>query len=148
MKEFNLKYKSWHLWLANFGKCRIHPEYGTDICTYTRAFFVGAFWFAVCSFCAALFFGWIGHSLYAIVAYVLGYLQELPESTVIFMGVAGVLSLSMIVVLFYDRYQNYKYEKRARDRAQGKTPPPPGFITLTYRKFKDKTCFKINFNKE
>ena len=151
MLAFNLKKDSWHMWVANFGAPRIGEysrKYGTDICTYTRAFLVGAFLLAVACIASAFFTGWVGYSLYGIVAYVFGYIQEFPFSSVIFIAIIASILVITGLMACTEKYQEHKYNKRKARREAGLPPPEPSFVSLAYRKFKDKTCFKINFTKE
>jgi len=139
------------MWVANFGGTRIgnyKQEYGTDICTYVRAFLFGAFWSAVVCGAVSMFAGWVGYSLYGIGAWALGYLSELPFPSIMFLVVIAAMTVTGTLIFGADRYQTYKYIKRERQIKAGLPPPEPSFVTLAYRKFKNKTCFKINFTKE
>jgi hypothetical protein len=151
MLAFNLKKDSWHMWVANFGNTRIGEytqKHGTDICTYIRAFFWGALGVIVCAVGIVLGATWIGFALYGLGAYALGFINEIPGESFILFGICFVALLIITLVFLTEKYHDYKREKRRRQYASGLPPPEPGFVTLAYRKFKDKTCFKINFTKE
>lgn len=154
MLAFDLKQDSWHMRVANFGNVRI-GEYmkreGTDICTYTRAFMIGAALLTFCIIALSLFATLIVSGLYGIFAYFFGSLAEMPPESVMLIGVVIGLSLLASLITITTKISDYRREKRHKaykDSTLGLPPPTPGFLTLAYRKFKDKTCFKINFVKE
>lgn len=151
MLAFDLKKDSWHMWVANFGNVRI-GEYmkreGTDICTYTRAFMIGGVLLAFCTLAAFGFATWIILGLYGIFAYFFGSLAELPVESVTIIGIIASLSLLVSFMATTQKIKDYQREKRHQASMSGLPPSTPGFLTLAYRKFKNKTCFKINFVKE
>jgi hypothetical protein len=129
--------KSWHLWLANFGENRIRPEWGTDICEYTRAVLAGTFW-AVVSFSILFAVGsWALFSIYDIVNMIITG-QTIEKITMVFFGGVAVLSLLLGIIAL-----KIWWERRPVKEAPAK---PPSFPKVVYRKFKDKTCFRIKFN--
>jgi hypothetical protein len=151
MLSFNLKKDSWHMRVANFGGTRIgkyQQEYGTDICTYTRAFLWGALGIIASVIVSVAFIVWLGFALYGLGAYALGAISELPLETFVLLGICFVALLTITLAFLTEKFHDYKREKRLRQYASGLPPPEPGFVTLAYRKFKNKTCFKIEFTKE
>lgn len=126
--------KSWHLWLANFGEKRIYPNCGTDICEYTRAVLAGSFWALVAGTFILLGTSWVGFSLYDIALAIFTGSVLLPY-TIIFLMLLGAFTL-LIAVAAYRAWRN----------SQPFEGGPPPFGTVVYRKFKDKTCFRIKFN--
>lgn len=154
MLAFDLKQDSWHMRVANFGNVRI-GEYmkreGTDICTYTRAFMIGFVLLTASVFVAGAFALWFIMALYGIFAYFFGSLAEMPPESVMLIGVVIGLSLLASLITITTKISDYRREKRHKaykDSTLGLPPPTPGFLKLAYMKFKDKTCFKINFVKE
>jgi hypothetical protein len=129
--------KSWHLWLANFGAKRIWPECGTDICEYTRAVMSGTLWFSIVVFFITLMASWVGFSLYDIAMAIFAG-DKITPPTVIFVMVVIALLMTAAAMAFKEWYEN----RPVKDGP----PVPPSFPKVVYRKFKDKTCFRIKFN--
>jgi hypothetical protein len=129
--------KSWHLWLANFGEKRIKPEWGTDICEYTRAVLAGMFWATVTFSILLLVGSWAAFSVYDVVNMLITG-QMIEKFTMVFFGGVGVLS-----VMFGLAFLKIWWDRRPVKEAPAK---PPSFPKVVYRKFKDKTCFRIKFN--
>jgi len=128
--------KSWHFWLANFGDKRIYAECTTNICEYTRAVLIGTFWASVSLFFACIFGGWIVASLINIVQWVFMGV-EIEKYTIMFIGVVLLFSGAIAVFTFKEWLAN-----------RPKKDTPPTFVGAAYRKFKDSTCFRVEFNQE
>lgn len=133
MKAFTLG-KSWHYYLANFADKRVYDE--TDICTYTRAIMKGTFWFSlVCVF------------FLTIAGLVLGTFYNIYD--MVFNG--GPLQLQTVLVGMFVAFCTSVFGlhvlKEWYDNRPVKERPPrePTFVGLAYNKFKNKTCFRINF---
>lgn len=141
MKEFNLKLNSWHRWVANFGGKRVGRD--TDICSYTRAFLAGLFWLFMASALGCAIVGFFGVVLFNIFDMLFNGAGILPP-TVIFFGVSAGLSLIAAFVTAKESYEERQYQQMLADKQAG-IVREPGFWTLAYRKFKDRTCFKISF---
>lgn len=128
MKTFELKKKSWHYWLANFGGERVYTH--TDICAYIRYVMYGTFFLMlVAAFLATL----SGATLFAIGNLFswlfLGY--QLHDITQVIFGILVGFSL-MIAVMAAKAH----YNVNVRDSE-------PGFVRLAYRSWKDKFCARI-----
>lgn len=141
MKEFNLKWNSWHRWIANFGGDRVGHE--TDICRYTRAFLTGLFWLFVVGCLGLAVLSFFGIVLLNIWDMIFNDGTILPP-TAIFLGVAGALGFLAAFVTAKEVYEQRQWDREVADLAAG-IVREPGFLTLAYRKFKDRTCFKIRF---
>lgn len=135
MKAFNLSKDSWHFYIANFGKKRIWVEDGSDICEYTRAVFGGMFLFLLAGLAICLGIAWVAVSLYNIYDIMFNGAEFLP-TTVMLLGLIGAGGLLVGVAVVVDWYHNLP----------DKPEPEPGFVKLAYRKFKNKTCFRLDFN--
>lgn len=154
MKEYTLDVNSWHFRLANSGRTRISPyqiRRGTDFCTYTRAVAQGAFraltmWVSISAVVA-----WIGYAIYDLVALLTTTGHDLFGTTIIFLAFLTALAILLVfgLVLEGTKYAKEKLrERRYANLHSGQKEPQPGFFALTYRKLKDKTCFKINFEEQ
>lgn len=142
MKEYNLKMDSWHRWVANFGDRRVGSS--TDICAYTRAFLVGSFWLFVVGCLASAGIGFVGIVLWNIIDMIFNGAGILPPTVVTF-GVILTLGVLFIFMSTKEIIQERRWEQEKADIAAG-IVREPGFVALAYRKFKDKTCFKIKFD--
>lgn len=138
--EFTLKKDSWHFWVANFMTKRIRPEWneGNDICSYTRAFFAGLFWLAMAAVFGVGGVCWVGASLWSIFSYLFLNNTELGFYAQLFLFVVGTLISFIAIIAAHVKIREYRDEHPAKEK-------PPGFVKLAYRKFKDKTCFRLNF---
>jgi len=152
--EFELDTKSWHFKLANFGTRRIREwRDDNDFCSYVRAVFWGFFWFTLAVTGALAIIGMTGNMVYELITRVGTelLLSDLAKFTLLtYVAITGIgLMLFSMFLLFekvipalrtaYVKACYGSYEKRNG---------PPSFFTLAYRKFKEKTCFKIKFKYE
>lgn len=136
MKPFTINKNSWHYRLAN--------EYGglerweDDFCSYSRRVGLGL--------CAALLLSAVCSLLLyplvdlAIWAYFRMFVDPVDMSTAaeIFCIIAAVLLLALAIGVFGSLREMY-VESRPRVKKE------PSFLTLAYRKFKDKTCVRVNY---
>lgn len=148
MKALEFKQKSWHFWLANFGRTRIYREryddedIQTDICSYTNAVFKGLIAFIIVACLALAGATWLVSSVLNIVGYfVLGY--GLYETTKGFIFLVGILSVALAALLTGAGIG--RGIERLRDRVDN---TEPGFVRTAYRSWKDKYCLKITFKAE
>lgn len=142
MLTFTLKSDSWHYWIANFAERRVTTS-GSDICSYTRAFIAGMIWFLIVAFLSTTLSIWALVSIVDIGNWLIfgGYLP--PYSQVfglVVVAMAGILGT--VAGIMYTKDQIHERSLRNIEANRDK---PPSFVKLAYRKFKDKTCFKINF---
>lgn len=135
MKTFELKRDSWHYKAADFGSSFGVPR-ETDICRYfwlvlrgvllfTFAATVlvgigGVLGFSIANGLMSLFFGW----------------ELLPISVIGLSIISGFFAVIGYVVC-------YRYFKDKIRSIENKPVEESGFVTLAYRKFKDKTCARI-----
>ena len=167
MKSFTLNQKSWHFWLANFGTNRVGYIWGdsdqperasTDFCSYLRYVLIGGFQFVLAflfaSFLtvAALFMvSTMGLALYYLALSAIagnfdlirelsGKMEEMVLGGFLFLGgitVAYAVYLTKTVIAsIQDKVGNVSKNLEKADSFSG----------MTYRKFKDKTCVKLDFN--
>lgn len=140
MKEFKLNPNSWHFKLATWRETKYEKEYlqrvGTDICSYTKKVLGGLFaWIFLIALLSALV-AWFGKGLYDIVMLFFGG-ENTPFSfslIVALISFGGLASVAFVKEYIQDRAASVKDGQKE-----------PTFVGLAYRKFKDKTCFKINF---
>jgi hypothetical protein len=134
MKAFTLSNTAWHFRLANYGATRIWVEDGSDICEYTRAVFAGSFLLLLAVIAGALATVWVGLSLFNLYEVAVGAAM-LELHTALFLFVMGIIGFFIGVAVLADWY-NSRPEK---------PPVEPGFVKLAYRKFKNKTCVRLEF---
>lgn len=151
--EFELKTNSWHFWLANFGWRRVREwRDDNDFCSYTRAFLKGLLLFIVVYGLALIGVGLTINMLYELYEFFINgiELSVFAEiAYVCYISSFGIFSIMLIAWFIAEKaiptgvqaYQKVMYGKRKQER-------PPTFLALLYRKFKDKTCFKIKFKSQ
>lgn len=140
MKEFTFGIKSWHLYLANFGQDQFNRfEKGeeTDLCTYTRRVLAGLFWFSVVSVILAVAATVTVLGLYDIAMYLFTDAR---------MEVCGVIISSLILATtILLTILGIKHYIDKREVPLIPKIPEDSFVGLTYKRIKNKTCFKIKF---
>lgn len=150
---FTLNPNSWHFWVANFTTRRVWIEDGSDICSYTRAFLTGLGWLALASFGVALGIAFVVVGLWNTVDF-LFYGAPLYPTTAMLWALVAVFGVVASGVAYTDYRERKIQEEIEREREEflrtGIKPPEkqPGFIRLAFRKFKDKTCFRLEFKSE
>lgn len=153
MMEFELDTKSWHFKLANFGTRRIREwRDDNDFCSYVRAVFWGFFWLTLAVTGATLLIGLTGNMVYELIV---TFGTDLPLGDfakfmlLTYIAITGIALMLFTTFLLCEKvipaagsaYRHVMYGRRKPDT-------PPSFFTLAYRKFKEKTCFKIKFKYE
>lgn len=146
MKQ-EINHNSWHMWLANFAKdewTRFDIGDTTDICTYVKAVFWGTLRFIGVAVMVVALVSWTAFSVGNMFGWLfLDYKLEAPTVIAVFGFIVSVLLLAFAYGKDrYDAYRRKQYWKRIENGEHSK-PRKPGFMALVYRKFKDKTCFKL-----
>ena len=145
--KHEIKHDSWHMWLANFTKdewTRLDINDTVDICTYLRLVVVGFLRVLLLTLVAIALGGWVLYSAVNLFGWVfLGWTLEPPAVVMVaaFMGVAFLLAVAYGKIK-WDDYQRALYWKRITEEGM-RGPKKPGFLTLVRKKFKEKTCFKL-----
>jgi hypothetical protein len=134
--------EAWHFRLANFGSKRIWVDEQSNICEYTRAVLAGLFCMIFASFVVALVAGLVAFTLANTFSWMfLGYqLSDLSLAVwcLVAMWVA-IITLITAVSLYMD------YRRDQRQKRRELPPTPPTFVGAAYDKFKNKTCFIVEF---
>lgn len=143
MESYKMKDGSWHLWLANFSQdkwSKLEKGDKTDICSYTRRVIRGAFLsFMLFSF-ASLVSAWIIFSFGNLFGWILlGY--QLEFVTQLFWFMMSCVGIAAIII--YSKEKIIDKFDALHDRLTDRPEKPPGFIKLAYKKFKEKTCFRL-----
>jgi hypothetical protein len=139
MIAFVLDSNSWHFKLANYGEVRIWDDEPTDICEYTRAVLKGATSLVALGLFFTFVAVWSGASLYNIFELLFLGSEKVYPWTGFFIG----LCIATLIAVVYGAFKAWR-ENRRMDVPE----PEPGFVKLAYRKFKDKTCARIEFKKK
>lgn len=146
--SYTLKADSWHFRLANSADSFLIKEDEVDFCEYFWLVFKGAIVnLSVCMMVlisVVLSCALVGDFLAWVVACAVMFSYIEPEvfagilSVILTGGIAAYLSIN--VGNWINKglsYMNKSYKEEVES--------PPGFIKVAYRKIKDKTCFKIDF---
>ncbi len=149
MKQFTLNADSWHFRLANYGRKRVsnyEVRHGTDFCTYMRAVVQGAFKALLTYTLFAVVLVWVGYGVYDLAMLAMDTERDIFPSTIFLFMVLATFLLLLCVALVGGSFNYVRERIQQRRWKSGNTGRvTPGFLTLAYRKFKDKTCFKIKF---
>lgn len=140
MKEFKLSAKSWHFWLSNFGTDnRLYAYEITDICTYIRRIIRGILMLIGAVLGTCLLVTWSGLSFYDIYVWIAdGFADKIGFAGFLFLILSAVGGATALVAKGVDAYREYRWKHPKKEK-------PSTFVALAYRKFKNKTCFKISF---
>lgn len=153
MKQHTLNANAWHFRLANYGRKRISDyevKYGTDFCAYMRAVLQGAGKALLVYTFSAVIIAWVGYAVYDVALLIMNPQHEVFPTTVFIGFMLAVLAIMLCGGLAAEGFRHIRERIRlhaiVRAQKDGKRyQPEPGFLTLAYRKFKDKTCFRIKF---
>ena len=132
MKSYELNRNSWHYRLANFQVQRVGDS--SNICEYTRAVFSGAVLGLLMLGFVALLTSVIGYGIYGIGASIFTLSNMLNPASMLVIGIVLGIVFIYIFAMIKDRLDDMPVR-----------PESNSFPALAYRKFKDRTCFKINF---
>lgn len=149
MKPYFISENSWHFWVVNFGERRIRASWGdTDICEYTRCFLQGLMCLVAAAMGISMVVAFVVASIINGIAWMFfGYmLAPWTFTFILILGSLGFVAILYEIAQFNVRRKEALRQKRYELMEKGEyTPPPPGFLTLAYRKFKDKTCVRLTF---
>jgi hypothetical protein len=144
MKSYTLSQNSWHYKLANvFGDMVYHRHDEIDICAYIRKLVLNAGVCVVLAIIASVVLYMVGSTLFWIGKMIYTLTAIAPE----FHHVLTVLLTFMFgtIALVVKYIESRKIAKYNAERDGTSVVEDPSFIKLGYRKFKSKTCFKIEF---
>ena len=150
MKTIELKNKTWHSWLANKGTY-LYKGLELDFCSYSRAVFLGTLLMLCLVIALGVIILTVGSMVYCM-WYAIGYyFFHFPfvRDTVsigslgllMFLGIAFIVICARRSTILNRRKQSGTYESFRH--IPPPKPKPPSFLSLLYRKWKEKTCFKI-----
>lgn len=145
MKSITFSKNSWHYRLVSF----IKPPYqiSDDFCGYFWDVIISAF-SLVCMISALVFFTLlllIHPLLYLAVSLQYGFFDlPAPVGVGLFLDIGSILIILFfyIIDIWYPAYQEKKYWNNFSKMTE---LPKPSFIMMSWNKFKDKTCFKVEF---
>ena len=151
MKEVKFSQNSWHWRLAKtYGNAKTRYDYETetdkyegDICSYTRS----VMWGILGALVVTAVLGIVAASIanfgaWVVVGFLVGSWVKLDPLGAIIIGIMIVVALGALVIYACANYEKWK-RKRKYKRAMFEEEKPEGFVKAAYRKFKDKTCFKV-----
>jgi len=147
--KHTLNKKSWHFWVANnFGGLNYFYVDTTDLCSYIRNVFAGLFNLTLAASAAfvIVFIYLVGGYEYFSCIFNPSC-TEFSDVVYVFYSfnaLIGFLGLLISYALLKDYMYEYN-EKHKKTLACSKKNAKPSFVTLAYRKFKEKTCVKIDF---
>lgn len=154
MKEVNFSKNSWHWRLANtYGNAKTRYDYKTetykyegDICSYTRSVLWGILGALVVTAALGIVAASIANfGAWVVAGIVMGSWVKLDLLGAIIIAVVCVAAL--VALVFYLTTEHEKWKRRRWElrhkRAFLEEEKPEGFVKAAYRKFKDKTCFRI-----
>lgn len=156
MKEVKFSRNTWHWRLAGFyGNAEMRYDYQTeterydgDICSYIRSMFYGLFRVVVLT----AVFGLLAASLGNFGAWVVVWFMTGASVSLDLLGfliVALTAAVIVVVGMFFciSKFEDWNKARRQRRREQRELEQieekPESFMRAAYRKFKDKTCFRV-----
>jgi len=146
--KFELSANSWHFKLANFGSSEFGRRvsvHGSNICEYIRAMMAGTFWLMVSLTFLGLAALWVGFSIHDLAMCIMNGGLIAPYTLIFLVLVACAVAVPVVVYL-HERHKERKEQAFNEAIMKGEwKEPEPSFLTLAYRKFKNKTCFRIEF---
>ena len=151
MNAIKLKKNSWHYKLIKkFGHHK--PELYTDFCSYFWAVIFSSIWTTVLITIAVSIFyvSVIAPLMYLVVCLQYGWFQ-IPQEVALGIGIDLALMIIIIASITGYYINEYKHKQLEKDNEyfniHGHFPErTQWFLSLAWKKFKDKTCHKIEFN--
>lgn len=154
MKEVKFSQNSWHWRLANtYGNAKTRYDYETetdkyegDICSYTRS----VMWGALAALLLTAGLGLIAASIadfgaWVVVGFLVGTWVKIDVLG--FLIIAATFAVVVVAAMIYVATKHEKWKRkrweRKHERAMVEEEKPEGFVKAAYRKFKDKTCFRV-----
>lgn len=138
-----IKKTDWHYKLANFGSKRVWGGYDINFCNYFWCVVFGALHLIALIIGIAIASLLVFGSLYEFYMWCV-YNNPMSEGAitviVILFTTITTLSIGYCIYKYLSLTEDSREEKRRVKREQVKEP---SFFEMAYRKFKDKTCFKI-----
>lgn len=141
---FKFSSNSWHFKLANVGTERVYDWVETDICTYIRKVLAGFFvlcLFTMLGIIACLF---IGLGVYENVRWVMGW-GDIGPAALLLDGATLLIGSMLVIDLMKHKIRAKVYE-RLYNKMVLKKQQPDNFLVAVYKKFKEKTCYKVTFD--
>lgn len=150
MKPFKISKDSWHFNLATrygfLGEYEFDLDYTRntpDFCRYVQSVLAG---FALVVGIIALLSTVIAMFVLVPILNLIVYFQYDYIADIYLMIYIGVIYTALILATIYfneDAVQKRHDKRYAKYRREKVEPPEPSFAKLCYKKFKEKTCFKI-----
>jgi len=136
-----IKQSAWHYKLANFGSERVYPGTKVNFCNYFRYVVYGTLHLLA----AMVVLGMFIESFYQFYMWC-AYGTKMDDVAIAFVVVTicGLIGITggYGVYKYLELTEDSRAEKRRLKRIE-KQNREPGFFSMAYRKFKDKTCFMI-----
>jgi hypothetical protein len=137
-----IKRSSWHYWLANFGNHRMwRSDKEIDFCTYFWYVVFGLFYLVSAVLCVtvtALIFGKSFYDYYNWLMYDIKMHDVSIAIIIVSFSVIGGAAIGYGICKCIDWKDSLKESDDFNVEVK-----EPGFFTMSYRKFKEKACFKV-----
>lgn len=138
-----IKKTTWHYRLANFGSKRVWSGDILNFCTYSRYVMYGFIHALIALFLVVFGTTWALESVYEFYMWCM-YNKPMHDLAIAFIAVFGSaavgVGLGYLIHKYLERTEDAREEKR---RAKKQIVKEPGFFSMLYLKFKDKTCFMV-----
>lgn len=143
--KHTLNKKSWHFWLATkAGPMSYYQGKQVDICSYIRNVLtgLGSLMLLIISIGGLIGFYLVGAYEFIVWALENGMSGSPPDISFLFLFVnivAAAIAFGLALLYACGKVYDYKQMKAAEPEQQ------PSFISLAYRKWKEKNCFWVEF---
>ena len=155
MQAHTLSSNSWHFWLANWGSIRVRQDEQVDICSYIRKVIAGTFNMIGVGIVSSILIGGFLLCMGSMAYWVYSCISQLTWITPQPQDLLGMAVVIAVGIAFAkERFEQYMDERALRksiekmDDVMFHKEREPGFMSLAYRKFKSKTCFKLQFKQD
>lgn len=132
-----MKRNSWHYKLAKIGNDNNNIYSGDlTICQYSRKVFWGGVLFLFLVVILLNLIVWLGTAAYEIIGTIVGFSALGPASYVL-IGVTSLIGVGS-GLYFWNEYWKGKSKELLKDENKS-------FVAKSYKSYKDKICFKVDF---
>jgi hypothetical protein len=141
-----IKRKSWHYFLVNFGNQRVYAGQKTDFCTYFWYVVFGLFHLIGLVLGIIIFTLLIAGSFYD---YYNWLMHNIPmhDVSIAVVIITFIIIASIAIGYCVFKYTDWKDSLKKSDDFEV-VVKEPGFFTLAYRKWKEKTCILVEIEKQ